>query len=741
MVGEAVLSILRNITGYLATSWILLEIFLPPLCAAEQMKKVAPQLAWKHPYQPAGYYAALSQGYPDWLKLLAGLAIAICLLVGAVAVVLFLFNRRLRNEIKERKRAEDALIESENRFRKLIEQSPVVYEMYDKDGVQRMVNQAYAKLWGIDPRSTVGVFNLWKTEQSEKLRPHVEKAYAGEVMVLPEMYWDARKEVGQGRDRWISSIIYPLVDRHGKVDNIVILHEDVTQRRQADVALRESEEKFRNFAEQSLVGIYLIQDGFFKYVNPKFAELHDYTVEECLDDLPVTQLVHPDDRAVVHENMRKRLSGEVATVHYNFRGLKKNGDIIHAEVFGSTTMYNGKLVTIGTFLDITEKVEIENKLRQARKMEAVGTLAGGIAHEFNNVLGIIMGNTELAIDDLPQWNPTQRHLMEIKAACMRARDVVRQLLNFSRKTDVIKKPIDLMLVVSESLKLMRASIPSSIQINSQLPVNGCPVVADPTQIRQIIFNLCTNAAHAMSENGGQLNICLENIELDDQQASQYNDLLPGFYARLRVSDSGHGIAPNVLDKIFDPYFTTKEVGKGSGMGLSVIHGIVKAHAGAIAVKSDLNQGTTFDILFPAVPETWKEDTFCPGDDFPKGSEYILLIDDEPALIRSGEQILSRLGYRVQAQTNPLTALAMFQAQPQDYDLVISDMTMPQMTGDRLAYELLSIRKDIPIILCTGFSERLNQRTAQALGIREYVSKPLNTLEISHTIRQVLGHAV
>jgi len=392
----------------------------------------------------------------------------------------------------------------------------------------------------------------------------------------------------------------------------------------------------------------------------------------------------------------------------------------------------------GFIMDITKEKNMEAQLQQAHKMEAIGTLSGGIAHDFNNILGIILGNMELAMDDVPEWNPARLNLQEIKIATLRAKDVVRQLLSFSRKTQVKRKPIEINELVRESVALLRASIPTTIEIRSDIPENLPAINADATQIQQIILNLSTNGAHAMENDRGVLGISLDAVSLKkESEPHPYFKKMPqGEYVRLTVRDTGQGIAPDIMEKIFDPYFTTKDVGKGTGLGLAVVHGIVSNHDGAIAIDSTPEKGTTIHVIFPAVSSV--PAASVPMEDAPPGgNEHILFVDDEPTLLKMARQILERLGYTVTLHENPQNALAQFAQTPQAFDLVISDMTMPGLAGDELARSLLNIRPDLPIILCTGFTERINALGAANLGIKKFIEKPLNRHELAVAVREVL----
>jgi len=382
-----------------------------------------------------------------------------------------------------------------------------------------------------------------------------------------------------------------------------------------------------------------------------------------------------------------------------------------------------------------EKKNLEFQLHHAQKMESIGTLAGGIAHDFNNILASVIGYTELALDDAKRGILQHENLQEVLLAGNRAKDLVKQILTFSRQVDQEKKPIQVKPVVKEALKLLRASIPSSVKIEQSVQSNAL-VMGDSTQIHQVLMNLCTNAAHAMKDDGGLLTVSLLDAELDSVFVSNHPNLKPGSYINLTVTDTGHGISPEVMEKIFDPFFTTKEKGEGTGMGLSVVHGIVLSHGGDICVYSNPGKGSTFKVYLPVIKSRLKLEERVERP-IPTGNERILLIDDEPAIMNMGKQILESLGYDVTTRNSSLEALELFKKKRDRFDLVITDMTMPHMTGDKLAEELMQIRIDIPVILCTGFSSRIDEQKALAIGIRVFISKPFLKREIAEAIRKVL----
>jgi len=386
-----------------------------------------------------------------------------------------------------------------------------------------------------------------------------------------------------------------------------------------------------------------------------------------------------------------------------------------------------------------ENLDLQLQLQQAQKMEAVGTLAGGIAHDFNNILGAIMGYTEISLLQTPEDNDVRKNLDKILKASQRAKELVNQILAFSRQRPLDVQVFRLKPLVKEVLALLRASLPRTIDIRQEISAELYAIEADPTQIHQVLMNLCTNAAHAMEENGGRLTVTLGNVMLEKERSPKLWDLSPGQFVRLSVEDTGHGIPPDIVERIFEPYFTTKKLGKGTGMGLAVTHGIIKSCGGTITVESQVGEGTRFDIYLPGY-EKEEGETLQTIKTLPRGSEHILFIDDEENLVDVMKGLLQRLGYRVAATTEPLDALDLFRSAPDTFDLVITDAAMPRMTGDRLAKEFLAIRQDIPIIICTGYSERVNPHNIESLGIRRLLMKPLAIRNLAVAIREVMDQS-
>ena len=382
-----------------------------------------------------------------------------------------------------------------------------------------------------------------------------------------------------------------------------------------------------------------------------------------------------------------------------------------------------------------ERLQLETQLYQSQKMEAIGTLAGGIAHDFNNILSAVIGYTELACTAAEGNDHVQRYLKEILTAGARAKDLVQQILTFSRQGEETQKPLLLNPIATEAIKLLRASLPSTIEIRHRIESQSA-VLGGPTRILQVLMNLCTNAAHAMGKKGGVLDVRLVDVLLGPEERRMYPDLSPGPYVNLTVSDTGHGMSQHVLDRIFDPFFTTKEKEGGTGLGLSVVHGIVRNLNGSIKVRSAPGKGTAFDVFFHAITHT-EEATSIAEEATLTGNERVLFVDDEPMLVDIAENMLQSLGYKVTTRTSPIEALEVFRFRLRDFDVVITDLTMPQMTGDQLAREIMELRPDIPIILCTGFSSMITEKKARAMGIQGFLMKPIIKNEMAKTMRKVL----
>ena len=400
----------------------------------------------------------------------------------------------------------------------------------------------------------------------------------------------------------------------------------------------------------------------------------------------------------------------------------------------------------GIAFDVTEKVraeeeraELEQQLIQSQKMEAIGTLAGGIAHDFNNVLAAIMGYVELAMFDASPGSSVHDELNQVLKAARRATDLVRQILTFSRKTGQERQPLDPKPLVSEALKMIRATLPTTIEIRQHLDTDGAKVMANTTQLHQVIMNLCTNAAHAMEEKGGILDVGLKKRQFSGTDAGRHG-VTPGEYLEIRISDTGHGIAPTVQQRIFDPYFTTKAQGKGTGMGLAVARGIVQSHGGAIHMKSQVDKGASFKIFLP-LTSVLAASSAEKKASLPSGTESVLFVDDEPVLTELGKQMLTRLGYRVTVREDSRDALELFRKDPYRFDVVITDTTMPNMTGDILATKILALRPEIPGLLCTGYSEQITQDKSAKIGIAAFLMKPLSISDLAFSLRRSLDERI
>ncbi len=502
-------------------------------------------------------------------------------------------------------------------------------------------------------------------------------------------------------------------------------------------ALGKSEKRYLDYFKENISGKYISNpDGCLIDCNQEYERIFGFnnTLEALATPLQAIS-IDPNER----QRLFNMLKEKKQITHYRPKLKKIDGTPIHLiGNFSGVFDENGNLDQVrGFLLDITEQKNLQGQLLQAQKMEAIGTLAGGIAHDFNNILSSIFGYSQLAKLQIAEPEKAEKNIDQIIKGAQRASTLVQQILTFSRQSEYEKKSFKVSALLRETIKLLRASIPANIEIIENIMSNAA-VMADSTQIHQVIMNLCTNAYHAMSKTGGTLTIELKEIESSEIDSTADIKIQSGKYLKLSVSDTGHGIDEKISGKIFDPYFTTKGNSKGTGLGLAVVDGIVKKHKGFIKFFSRIGQGTVFEIFWPISEQNYY-DTISEKSDagLYMGSEQIMLVDDEIDIRVTSKAILKQLGYKIDTFEDGVSALKSFTENPGHYDLIITDLTMPNLSGDKLSIEVLKIRKDIPIILCTGYSENFNQEMAQAIGISKYIQKPATSQKLSFTIREVM----
>ncbi|MCX5826922.1 MAG: ATP-binding protein [Deltaproteobacteria bacterium] len=562
-----------------------------------------------------------------------------------------------------------------------------------------------------------------------------------------------QKIIGLG-ERSISKSYYPELRR--RLDQLEAQKKDLEERTQALQKLMEDLEEERRKARESEANyrsvIENIQDVFYRsdargnliMTSPSFLILFRYgSLDECLGKpIAETLYYYPEKRAELLRQIKEK--GSVT----NYEVILKRRDGMPVTVETNSHLYfddAGNFAGVeGIFRDITERKraeedhrKLETQLIQAQKMEAIGTLAGGIAHDFNNILSGIMGYSELCLKAVQDRPKVHHHMEQVLKAAERARDLVRQILTFSRKAEQEKKPIALAPIVKEVFNFMRASLPTTIEIIQKIEETADVIMADPTQMHQVLINLCTNAGHAMRETGGVLEIGLEEVVINADDRLHRPPIRHGHYLVLTVRDTGQGIPQENLVRIFEPYFTTKEKGAGTGLGLAVVHGIVKDHGGEIRVYSEVGKGTIFRVYLPLLVKQAEGGKDMDEALLPGGGETILFIDDEKMVVDLSRELLEELGYLVVAETDPVKAIEVFKEGSGAFDLVITDKTMPHLTGFDVAGEIRRMRSDIPIVLCSGFQEKEDPGKLTALGISRLITKPIRMSVLAKTIREVL----
>lgn len=555
----------------------------------------------------------------------------------------------------------------------------------------------------------------------------VGKPYNIEYRIIGPQAGETRHILARGELR---------VDESGKVVRIIGAAQDITSDKLAEAALKESEERYRRLFEMESDAIFLIENetGRILEANKAASKIYGYSRREFLSMKNTDVSAEPD------ETMAKTL-GEDSVIPLRYH-QRKDGEVIPVEITAKHFEWQERKLHIAAIRDISfrleaeqEKRKLEKLVQQTQKMESIGTLAGGIAHDFNNILASIIGFTELALDDAEPGSSVHASLKEVYASSVRAEELVRQILVFARKSDEELRPIKLSEVVEEVLKIVRPSTPTTVQI-TYTKESDSYVVGNVSQLNQVVMNLCTNGVQALQHQGGSLEITLKDVLLSEENNRIGLEKLNGRFVELTVADSGPGVDSRIAERIFEPYFTTREVGEGTGLGLAMVRGIVEKCGGDIAVKSLPGEKTSFIVRLPTTASGIDLE-LLEKKSLSGGSERILLVDDEPALTKMGGQLLERLGYVVTMVRGSIEALEIFKHDPGRFDLVISDMTMPSMTGDMLALELRKIRPDIPVILTTGYSNKLNEEYVKKLEIDAFIFKPFHQKKIAEIIRWVL----
>ncbi len=638
-------------------------------------------------------------------------------------------------DITKRKRAEEALKESEERFRTIVEQSPVSIQIMTPDGWTIQVNRAWEELWGVT-RENLRDYNILRDEQLKRLgvMPYIERGFSGEATSIPPVEYDVGEILGKGHKRWVQARIYPVKDERGGIRNVILMHEDITERKRAEQSLRDSEERYRVLYEDNPSMYFTVDaEGTVLSVNQFGAEQLGYTVEELVGQ-SVLKVFHEDDKEAVQQQLTACLQNFGQVARWEFRKVRKDGSTLWVkEVARAVGGPDGNPVVFIVCEDITVRKRLEEQLRQAQKMEAIGTLAGGIAHDFNNLLTSILGFASVVRLELPADSLLRHDVETIIHSAKRASELTRQLLTFARRSQVEVYPLNLNDVVREVIRLLERTIDKAIVIEPHLSSDLSIVKGNAGQLHQMLLNLCLNARDAMPE-GGRLIIETQNVTLSKEKARAELALKADRYILLSVTDTGIGMNTEIQQRLFEPFFTTKE--QGRGLGLAMVYGIVHGHGGAIHVYSEPGQGSTFKVYLPVASRP-AEDTTPQEAEITKGTETVLVVEDEESVRALLQRILEDGGYTVLLAADGVEATELYAERSAEIDLVVLDIIMPRMGGRETFQRLREINPEIKVLLSSGYSENGQAHDILATGARGFLQKPYDLHRVLRKVREVL----
>jgi len=663
------------------------------------------------------------------------------------------YNERLVRKLEEKmldlEKANKGLRESEEKYRDLIDHANDAVIFFEKTGTINFANPKFYEMTGysIDEAKKIHVSKLIHPDDLDHGMGYFTKRLAGEKV---SRNYELRLLSKAGETVYIDNNA-STIEKGGQIVGILAIMRDITKRKRAEEALWDASEKRKELETiinngPAVVFLWRAAEGWpVEYVSNNVQQFGYIPKDFYSGRMLFINMVHPDDRErVTAEVTRYGQEGRNDFVQ-EYRIVTESGEVrvlddhtwVRRDANGVITHYQG------IALDITERKQAEEEkeklqaqLLQVQKLESLGTLAGGIAHDFNNILTAILGYTGMVRDSIADEGRMRTDLDQVLKAGERAKNLVRQILTFSRLAEQECQPVQVHLIVIEALKLLRASIPQTIEIRQNISSEDTTILADPTKIHQVLMNLCTNAYQAMLESGGILNVQLGTVEVNADFVKINPELHEGVYLRLVVSDTGHGMDQATRARIFEPYFSTKSKEEGTGLGLAVVHGIVTSLGGVISVQSNLGSGSTFHVYFPLAKRHTEQEPST-SKPLPHGTERVLYVDDEQLIAQLGQRMLEALGYDATACFSSVEALEIFRVRPEDFDLIITDQTMPKMTGVKLAQELMRIRPDIPVILFTGFDKSITPELLKQIGIRELLMKPVAKKELAVVIRKVL----